>query len=153
MNDREDEPELDETDVEPDSVPDADEEALSWDGDDDVVRGDESEDGEEEQGPRRGVFDVVREMNGKERIVSAFFVLVSLAWAVGWGIVVAQNPIRLPDMLMTVMYELGEFLTIAASPLAVFTVIQFTRGRARLIWLVAMALVTFPWPLIVEGIA
>lgn len=140
MNDREDEHELDE-------------EALSWDGDDDVVRGEDPEATRVEDQPKRGIFDVVREMSRRERVISAGFMLVALVWAVGWGVVVAQNPIRLPDTLMTVMYELGEFLAIVAAPLAAFTVIQLARGRTRMLWLAAVTIVTFPWPLIVEGIA
>lgn len=140
MNDREDEHKLDD-------------EALNWDGDDDVVRGDEPEEDEKEAKPKRGIFDVVREMSGAERVTAALFVVVSIAWAVGWGIVVGQNPIWIPNMVISVMYELGEFLAIIASPLAVFTVAQLARGRARLMWLIGVIVVTFPWPLVLEGIA
>ena len=141
MNDREDEPELDELD----------DEALSWDGDDDVVRGDEPE-GEVDQQPKRGIFDSVKEMTGAERIVAGLFALVSIAWAAGWGVIVAQNPVVLPNVLMTVMYEFGEFLAIVAAPLAMFTVMQLADRRARLLWFAGAAVVTFPWPLFVEGL-
>lgn len=140
MNDREDEHKLDD-------------EALNWDGDDDVVRGDEPEEDEKEAKPKRRIFDVVREMSGAERVTAALFVAVSIVWAVGWGIVVGQNPIWIPNMVISVMYELGEFLAIIASPLAVFTVVQLARGRARLMWLIGVVVVTFPWPLVLEGIA
>ncbi|WP_293694951.1 hypothetical protein [uncultured Agrococcus sp.] len=143
MNDREDEPDLDELD----------DEALSWDGDDDVVRGDEPQEEEVEKQPQRGIFDVVHEMSLRERVITAGFLLLSLAWAAGWGVVVAQNPIWIPDLVVSVMYEFGEFLAIAGAPVAMIVAIQLTRGRTRMMWLIGVAIITFPWPLVLGGIS
>ena len=132
---------------------DADDEALSWEGDDDVVRDSDEDEVEEPVAPRRGIFDVVREMTGRERAIAALFSIAALASCVGWGFVVAGSQVHIPDLFTTVMYQFGQFLAILAPALAVFTVVQIARGRARTVWLAVMAIVTLPWPLIVGVLA
>lgn len=130
-----------------------DDEALSWEGDNDVIRHDEDDAPDEPAAPRRRVLDVVREMSTPERVIAAVFAVVAVASSVGWAFVVAQNPVSFPGLFMTIMYEFGELLAIIAPTLIAFTVVQIARGRARTVWLAVMAVVTLPWPLLVEGVA
>ena len=132
---------------------DADDEALSWEGDDDVVRDGDEDDVEESAAPRRGIFDVVREMTGAERAIAGLFSVIALASCVGWGFVVSGSQVHIPDLFTTVMYQFGQFVAILAPALAVFTVVQIDRGRSRTLWLVAMAFITLPWPLVVGVLA
>lgn len=126
--------------------------ALSWEGDDTLQRAtsldERAHEPEGDAPPRRGMFDVVREMTTGDKVVAAIFMLLSVASAAGWIAVVVANPVTLPGTVLMLMYELGEFLAIIAAPLAAFTVIQLTRGRTRVIWLAAMLVVTLPWPLL-----
>lgn len=136
-----------------DRVPEAEEadDALTWDGDDELQRAtsldERIHDADEDDLPRRGVFDVVREMTGVEKMIAAVFAVLSIASAVGWIMVVIGNPVTLPGTALMLMYELGEFVAIVGAPLAAFTAIQLATGRARTIWLAALFVVTLPWPL------
>ena len=138
-----------------DRTPEAEsaDDALSWEGDDELQRATSLDeravvDDDEDEAPRRGPFDVVREMTGGEKIVAALFMVLSLGSAAGWIAVVATNPVTLPGTALMLMYELGEFLAIVGAPLAAFTAIQVARGRARTLWLAGLFIVTLPWPLL-----
>lgn len=131
--------------------------ALSWEGDDELQRATSLDerapaDDDDDLAPRRGVFDVVREMTRGEKAVAALFMVLSLASAAGWIVVVATNPVTLPGTALMLIYELGEFLAIVGAPLAAFTAIQVARGRARTLWLAGLFVVTLPWPLLLGAL-
>ena len=137
-----------------DRVPETEEvdDSLTWEGDDELQRAtsldERVQDADDVDVPRRGAFDVVREMTGVEKLIAAVFMVLSVASAVGWITVVIGNPVTLPGTALMLMYELGEFVAIVGAPLATFTAIQLAKGRARTIWLAVLFAVTLPWPLL-----
>jgi len=89
-------------------------------------------------------------------VTTAFFGLVYLAYSLGWIIGITLVPLTGPTLLIEVMYQFSEFLTILASAMWFATVLSLTRkGRAvhRFGWLALGTLVLIPWPIVLGVLA
>jgi len=84
-------------------------------------------------------------------LLTGLFAVVYLAYSVGWIIGVGLVPLSGPTLLIEVMYQFSEFLTMIASALWFGAVVALTRGgRAahRFGWLAIGTLVLIPWPIL-----
>lgn len=91
-----------------------------------------------------------------QRLLTALFALVYVAWSVGWIIGVGLVPLSGPTLVVEVMYQFSEFLAIVASALWFAAVVTLTRGgRAvhRFGWLALGTLVLLPWPIVLGVLA
>jgi len=89
-------------------------------------------------------------------VLTALFGLVYLAYSLGWIIGINLVPLNGPTLLIEVMYQFSEFLTILASAMWFATVMSLTRkGRAvhRFGWLALGTLVLIPWPIVLGVLA
>jgi hypothetical protein len=89
-------------------------------------------------------------------VLTALFGLVYLAYSLGWIIGITLVPLNGPTLLIEVMYQFSEFLTILASAMWFATVLSLTRkGRAvhRFGWLALGTLVLIPWPIVLGVLA
>jgi hypothetical protein len=72
-----------------------------------------------------------------------------LIYTLGWIITITRSSTTLPNLLGEIMFQLGEFLAIASPALWFVAVLTLTRGRkpvVRLVWLLLGLLVVVPWP-------
>lgn len=129
--------------------PDADEEALRWEGDEpdrlDVPQ----------PRPRARVVDVPEApterapMPAVLLVVYGVFAGLYLIWTIGWVITVTRSTVTLPTVLSELMYQLGEFLAIAGPALWFAAVLLLARERAaavRIAWLALGLVILVPWP-------
>jgi hypothetical protein len=89
-------------------------------------------------------------------VLTAFFGLVYLSYSLGWIIGINLVPLNGPTLVIEVMYQFSEFLTILASAMWFATVLSLTRkGRAvhRFGWLALGTLVLIPWPIVLGVLA
>lgn len=89
-------------------------------------------------------------------VLTAFFGLVYVAYSLGWIIGINLVPLNGPTLVIEVMYQFSEFLTILASAMWFATVLSLTRkGRAvhRFGWLALGSLVLIPWPIVLGLLA
>ncbi len=128
---------------------DPDEEALSWSGETDpthvatparvkTAAGREKE-------PKAGLSPILL-------IVFGILAGVYLLYAVGWGIHAFTHSVPVAGVFPIIMYQLGEFLSIASPFLwagAVWLLLK--KPVWRLLWLFAGVLVLAPWPFILGG--
>ena len=76
---------------------------------------------------------------------------IYLLFTVGWAFVVSRTVGSSSVLLATIMFQLGQFLAIAAAPLwftATFTLTQGRRPAVRLTWLLIGAVVLLPVPFV-----
>ena len=79
---------------------------------------------------------------------------VYLLYTVGWILAAVRTSSPSSDVLVQIMFQLGQFLAIAGAPLWFSTVFVLTRGRkpgVRLLWLIIGLLVFVPLPFIIGG--
>jgi len=79
---------------------------------------------------------------------------VYLLYTVGWVIAATRTSSGSADILVQIMFQLGQFLAIAGAPLWFVTVFTLTRHRkplVRLVWLVLGLLLFVPLPFILGG--
>jgi len=128
----------------------ADEEGLRWDGDDEPVTP------VEKQRPA----EVVDEKNDAPATSSPLLVTfgiiagVYLLYTIGWVLAALRTSSNSGDILVQLMFQLGQFLAIAGPALWFATVFVITRSRkpgVRLLWLVLGLLIFVPLPFILGG--
>ncbi|WP_165066487.1 hypothetical protein [Marisediminicola senii] len=79
---------------------------------------------------------------------------VYLLYSIGWIIAVQRDGFSAGNILFDVMYQLGQFLAIAAPIGWATATLLFTRDRAplaRVLWLLAGIVLLAPWPFILGG--
>jgi hypothetical protein len=72
-------------------------------------------------------------------------------YAIGWLASILRSTLTLDNLLSEIMYQLGEFLAIAAAPLWFASVFFLTRGRrpiVRLLWLLVGLVLLVPVPFV-----
>jgi hypothetical protein len=128
---------------------------MHGDGDDD---GDGA--GDSHRGSRSSLSPLMTPAVGRKSLAStvltAFFGLVYVAYSLGWIIGINLVPLNGPTLVIEVMYQFSEFLTILASAIWFATVLSLTRkGRAvhRFGWLALGTLVLIPWPIVLGVLA
>jgi hypothetical protein len=128
---------------------------MHGDGDDD---GDGA--GDSHRGSRSSLSPLMTPAVGRKSLAStvltAFFGLVYVAYSLGWIIGINLVPLNGPTLVIEVMYQFSEFLTILASAMWFATVLSLTRkSRAvhRFGWLALGTLVLIPWPIVLGVLA
>ncbi|HET6673056.1 MAG TPA: DNA polymerase III subunit gamma/tau [Agromyces sp.] len=156
---------------------DPDDDALRWEGDDDPtlapgwkavgrpVPVDGSTDDVQTDGPVRAAgtaetdvdtiedADAARQPGSTELVVLGVLGGVYLLYAIGWLIAATTAPPQLADPLAQFMYSLGRWLAAAAPVLWFATVFWLAAGhrQARLLWLIAGAVLLVPLPFLLRG--
>jgi hypothetical protein len=138
------------------SRPDDDEEALRW-GDQSDPTYTESPVSTPAEAAERAAGEAAeaageRTQLGSVQLVS-YGVLagIYLLFTVGWAFVVSRTVGSSSVLLATIMFQLGQFLAIAAAPLWFTATFALTRGRrpaVRLTWLLIGAVVLLPLPFV-----
>ena len=138
-------------------MPDDDRDALSWEGDD----ADETLVTNEPEAPvataaaagaAPAAVAVAADPGQRTRaIAGGLFLLVAIASAVGWVVVMFANPAQQQTILGLAMYQLGELLAVLA-PIGWWVAAR--RLSAQPVpWWIAGVVVTAPWPLLVGVLA
>ncbi|MBC7725536.1 MAG: hypothetical protein H7146_12470 [Burkholderiaceae bacterium] len=134
---------------------DRDDDALSWGG--------EAEDPSYLDGPAAAADDapaIVEALPATSALSSVLLVTygilggVYLLYSVGWIISIQRDTFTASNLFFEIMYQLGEFLAIAAPVLWIFLAFLLTRDRRavlRLAWLVGGIVLLAPWPFILSG--
>ncbi|MBB5632585.1 hypothetical protein BKA04_000808 [Cryobacterium mesophilum] len=130
---------------------DPDEEALSWSGETDPTH---------VGAPSAANATAAPALGGEARPGSSSLLLVVfgilagiyLLYAIGWGIHAFAHSVPVAGIFPVIMYQLGEFFSIASPFLwagAVWLLVK--RPAWRLLWLFVGVLLLAPWPFIVGG--
>ncbi len=132
-----------------------DEDALRWEGDDDLDRlsvvDDEDESGSgESDGPDAPA--PVREARPRGPL-GWLMLALGLAATAGWIMIIVANPVQQPSLVGLAMYQLGELLAVLAPLLWWFVVDRVAPLARRAPWWLAGLVVTAPWPLVAGLIA
>ncbi|QCR18760.1 hypothetical protein [Agrococcus sp. SGAir0287] len=138
-------------------MPDDDRDALSWEGDDadeTLVTGEP----ERTSGARTAAGEAAHATTvlagpaqRTRAIAGALFLVVAIAWAVGWVLVMLQNPAQQQTILGLAMYQLGELLAVLA-PIGWWLAARRLAAQPVPWWIAGVA-VTAPWPLVVGVLA
>lgn len=126
---------------------DPDHEALSWSGETDPshVRAPAAE----KAHPAVALDDAADRTNPVFLVVLGILAGVYLLYAVGWGIHAFTTPARAVGVFPVIMYELGEFFSIASPLLWAFAVwVVVKKPVWRLLWIFIGVLVLVPWPFV-----
>jgi len=126
------------------------EEGLRWDGDPaDTVA------------PRVAKAPVATEVDEPAEQLSSVLLItygviagIYLLYTVGWIFAAVRTSSPSADVLVQIMFQLGQFFAIAGAPFWFSTVFVLTRSRkpaVRLLWLVIGLLVFLPLPFILGG--
>jgi hypothetical protein len=97
--------------------------------------------------------DVARQPGSAELVVLGVLGGVYLLYAIGWLIAATTPPPQLADPLAQFMYSLGRWLA-AAAPVLWFAAVLWLAAqhrRARLLWLIAGAVLLVPVPFLLRG--
>ncbi|SDH85268.1 hypothetical protein [Agrococcus jejuensis] len=138
-------------------MPDDDRDALSWDGDAD----DETLVTNEPEAPATtaaaasaapAAVAIAADPAQRIRAVAGLlFLLIAIAAAVGWVVVMLENPAQQQTILGLAMYQLGELLAVLA-PIGWWLAAR-RLSTQPVPWWIAGVVVTAPWPLLVGVLA
>ena len=143
---------------------DSDDDALRWEGDDDdptlapgwkavgtpvPVTG-STDDVDTEAA---GETDAAKQPGSAELVMLGVLGGVYLLYSIGWLIAATTAPPQLADPVAQFMYSLGRWFAVAAPALWFATVLWLAteHRRARLIWLIAGAVLLVPVPFLLRG--
>jgi hypothetical protein len=140
---------------------DSDDEALRWEGDDDptlapgwktVGQPVPLQDPSEEDEPSTEA-DGARQPGSAELVLLGVLGGVYLIYSIGWLISATVAPPEFVDPVAQFMYSLGRWLAVAAPALWFATVLWLAaeHRRARLLWLLAGAVLLVPVPFLLRG--
>ncbi len=126
---------------------DPDEEALSWSGETDPTH--VGAPASAKAHPATALDDAADRSSPVFLVVLGILAGVYLLYAVGWGIHAFTTPARAVGTFSVIMYELGEFFSIA-SPFLWAVAVWFVTKKPvwRLLWIFIGVLVLAPWPFI-----
>ena len=149
---------------------DSDDDALRWEGDDDPTlapgwktvgnpaspqpRHDpDADDDDGDDGGEGVASDDAPRASSAELVVLGVLGGVYLLYTVGWLIVATSEAPALADPVAQFMYALGRWFAVAAPALWFGAVLWLTSGRrrARLLWLIAGAVLLVPVPFLIRG--
>ncbi len=130
-----------------------DEDALRWEGDDEV---DGLAVGDHEGAPEAqpdGSAVVAPRASRRRGPVGWLLLALAVAATAGWVVIIVANPVQQPSLLGLAMYQLGELLAAIAPLLWWFLVDRLAPRRRRVpLWIVGLV-VTAPWPLVAGVLA
>jgi hypothetical protein len=97
--------------------------------------------------------DAARQPGSTELVVLGVLGGIYLLYSIGWLIAATTAPPQLADPLAQFMYSLGRWLAAAAPVLWFATVLWLAaeHRRARLLWLIAGAVLLVPVPFLLRG--
>lgn len=148
---------------------DRDDEALTWEGDDDAVlapgwrqvgspvaspmqRSELNEAATDRSAESALVDEAERaQLSSPALVVLGVFAGIYLLYTVGWVVVATRSSVALPSPVAQFMYALGVWLAAAAAPAWFGVVLWLTRGRlrVRMLWLAAGVIILVPIPFVV----
>lgn len=125
-----------------------DEDALRWEGDDELDRAtaDDADAGSAPGPDGASAPDAPREARRRGPLGWLMLALAA-ASTVGWIAIMVLNPVQQPSLLGLAMYQLGELLAVIAPLLWWFCVDRLAPVGRRAPWWLAGLVVTAPWPL------
>ncbi|GEK80099.1 hypothetical protein [Agrococcus baldri] len=132
-----------------------DEDALRWEGDDDLDRlsvGDDDGEADGAGGATASAPVIAREA-GPRGPLGWLALVLALAATAGWIVILVANPVQQPSLIGLAMYQLGELLAVLTPLLWWWLVDRLAPLRRRSAWWLAGIVVTAPWPLVVGVIA
>lgn len=96
--------------------------------------------------------DAAPQIGSVELVVLGILGGVYLLYLVGWLVAATGPAVELGDPVASFMYGLGRWLAVLAPATWFLVVLWFTRGRrvARLLWLVAGAILLVPIPFLIR---
>jgi hypothetical protein len=141
---------------------DSDDDALRWEGDDDptlapgwktVGNAVPLEDQPTASEPEAEKTDAAAQPGSAELVLLGVLGGVYLLYSIGWLISATTAPPDLADPVAQFMYSLGRWLAVAAPALWFGTVLWLAaeHRRARLLWLIAGAVLLVPVPFLLRG--
>lgn len=145
---------------------DPDDDALRWEGDDDPTlapgwktvgapapSADAAGEPATETAGEPAIEAAPAQAGSTELVVLGVLGGVYLLYAIGWLIAATSAPPQLADPLAQFMYSLGRWLAAAAPVLWFATALWLAAGhrRARLLWLIAGAVLLVPVPFLLRG--
>ncbi|MGW9629109.1 DNA polymerase III subunit gamma/tau [Agromyces sp. NPDC055520] len=147
---------------------DPDDDALRWQGDDDPTLapgwktvgspaplvgavGDEA--GAATSDDDSGEADAAGQTGSAELVVLGVLGGIYLLYAIGWLVVAIGETPFFDDPVAQFMYALGSWFAVLAPPLWFGAVLWLAKGhrRARLVWLIAGAVLLVPVPFLLRG--
>jgi hypothetical protein len=141
---------------------DSDDDALRWEGDEDPTLAPgwkavgkavplEGQPTAPESGGEQT--NATKQPGSAELVILGVLGGVYLLYAIGWLITATAAPPQLADPVAQFMYSLGRWLAVAAPALWFATVLWLAaeRRRARLLWLIAGAVLLVPVPFLLRG--
>jgi len=144
---------------------DPDDDALRWEGDDDPTLApgwktvgrpvplEESPEESSEAALETTAADAPAQAGSAELVILGVLGGVYLLYAIGWLITASTPAPALADPVAQFMYGLGRWFAVAAPALWFGAVLWLAaeRRRARLLWLIAGAVVLVPVPFLLRG--
>lgn len=131
---------------------DPDEEALSWSGETDPTHVGAPAPAKASSATPALPGDARPGSSSVLLIVFGILAGVYLLYAIGWGIHAFTHSVPVAGIFPVIMYQLGEFFSIASPFLwagAIWLLVK--RPAWRLLWLFVGVLLLAPWPFIVGG--
>ena len=135
-----------------------DEDALRWEGDDELDRASvlDPQPGERDPEDALGARAASDRTDDRRRAAAPlrwFALALALVATAGWILVVVANPVEQPSLLGLAMYQLGELLAVVG-PLAWWLIVDRVAPASQrgAWWLLGIA-VTAPWPLVAGVLA
>jgi hypothetical protein len=131
-----------------------DEDALHWNGDDELDRLSVVDDEEEADGAAGATASAPVAREARHRGPLGWLMLVlAVAATAGWIVILVANPVQQPSLIALAMYQLGELLAVLTPLLWWFVVDRVAPLRRRALWWLAGLVVTAPWPLVAGVLA
>ena len=121
-----------------------DEDALRWEGDDELDRATPRD-------ARAVPVTAAPAAPARERGPQAIRWLalaLAIAATAGWVVVVVANPVEQPSLVGLALYQLGELLAVVGPFAWWFVVDRLAPAARRAPWWLAGLVVTAPWPLV-----
>ncbi|WP_430592477.1 hypothetical protein [Humidisolicoccus flavus] len=138
--------------------PDDDQDALSWEGDEEFGRAPATSsyaDAPEDDAPLEAnpAVAVAPRSPASTAAVVVFGALL-LAISVGWVIAATQNPVQQPSLVGLIMYQFGQFLTIIGGVVWFAVVLRNVASTpSRILWWSVGVVLLFPWTLVIGQFA
>lgn len=126
-----------------------DDDALRWEGDDDLDRA-SREDAPE---PAPAVLAPAAPRERGPQALRWLVLALAVAATAGWVVIVVVNPVQQPSLIGLAMYQLGELLAAIGPVLWWLVVDRLVAARRRAPWWLAGIVVTAPWPLVAGMLA
>lgn len=132
-----------------------DEDALRWEGDDELDRlsVDDDGDGDGDEAPAAAASAPAAREARPRGALGWLMLLLAAAATAGWIVILVANPVQQPSLVGLAMYQLGELLAVLTPLLWWFVVDRVAALHRRAPWWLAGLVITAPWPLVAGVLA